>query len=1032
MPAELREQLRRIIFQMDTHRPWVLKDPRLCLTFPVWRPLLDVPVCVLPYRSPLAIARSLQSRNGLGLLQGIALWEQYTLAALAASKDLPRLVVSYEKLILDPKGVVSELYEGLCAMELMGLRKPSKREITAFIETRLQHQPGLLAGYEGLLNSSQRQLAEALEDGLALEWDTVPPLSAGAREVLVENRRRIDHENKLTRTVDGVQEELANTHAKLESALGELNAMRVESERERGKAAEELANTQARLESTSGEVGALRVEFEEELAKNHGRLENALEVSVVLRLECEQLRTSCQAKDEQVVFLAGELELLTSWIAEIDQSFMATLASWRWRLGHGAVSLVERVLFRRQVMLGVDHIRTLLDRYRGWIVQSRSLSLPSNAFQSAQAPKAISYQQVTGAPSAEPRSVHPSVANYDFICLANIDWDARYQRPQQLANQFARHGHRVFYLISSRSLPPGDSQGFRARNVAENIFEVELMANKEIDRYASVLDTEDTEYFCQSIERLREAFNIVDAVCHVHLAFWVPVAFKLRAIWSWPVIYDCMDEWEDFPGIGKPLLVAERTLIRDSDAVTVTAALLEEKYCAHNPRCVLVRNGVDFEFFHFNCQPSQILGDMSHPIIGFYGALAEWVDVGLIAEVARAQPDWNFVIVGDIFIPKLEGLDQLSNVHLLGRRPYEDMPRYLYHFDACLIPFRLNQVTHAVDPVKLYEFISAGKPVIAVPLQELAIYANYLYFATTSDEFVREIKVALSENDLALRQSRIDLARNNDWYHRYQLISELILKIYRRVSIIVVTYKNIDLSRLCIESVIRNTTYPNYELIVIDNDSRDGTANYLYYMAERYERINILINQKNLGFAAANNQGLAMSTGDYLILLNNDTVTPRGWLAPMLNHLRDKQIGLVGPVTNFVGNEAKIDVPYHNLDGMEQFAREYMSAHAGKIFDIKVLAMFCVAMRRDIYREVGLLDENFGIGMFEDDDYSNRIKQKGYRVVCAEDSFVHHFGQAAFKKLLESGEYHQIWSANQAYYEQKWGKWESHKLRKDS
>ena len=91
--------------------------------------------------------------------------------------------------------------------------------------------------------------------------------------------------------------------------------------------------------------------------------------------------------------------------------------------------------------------------------------------------------------------------------------------------------------------------------------------------------------------------------------------------------------------------------------------------------------------------------------------------------------------------------------------------------------------------------------------------------------------------------------------------------------------------------------------------------------------------------------------------------------------------------------------------------------------------MYCVAIRRDVWSKVGPLDEKFGMGMFEDDDYSHRVRLAGYRVVCAEDAFVHHFGQASFKKLSQA-EYQEIWDRNQKYYEEKWAMtWEAHRHR---
>jgi|GEM_PF-1685648 len=1089
--AELRDQAKRIVFHMDTHRPWIMKDPRLCLTLPFWLPFLEVPVCVFPYRFPIEIAKSLQARDSFSLIFSIALWEKYTIEALRSTQSLPKICVSYPNLISNPVNTVHDLYQNLCEADVQGLRMPSDREIIAFVENRLHHQRETSKIADNIINENQRHLAKSLDDGSILLWSNIPDLSAGALEILEEHDQQYKREAQNREILKSVREEVNSLHQQINNTSNEITELRREldathgemiglrqerdaiqkqaieldshlaqarSETEQARSETEQARSeteQARSETEQARSETEQARSETEQARSELReLFQQLELArreldqtqsnhqLSLKVKQEQielineqlnkaqdqltqLSQSLAIKEHQESHLFNELSLLENWLKQIEQNFTATLHSWRWRVGHSTISLVEKLLLRRRVLLGVDHIQALLRQF-----QSHSVNIEShgNRILQTPTPSATPIINTIHAPKIleSPQSIPTS---YDLICFANIDWNARYQRPQQIATQFARHGHRVFYIIASRCLSPDDIQGFRASAVAENIFEVELMADAVLDRYSTVLDTANTEFFSQSIGRLRDKFGIVDAVCNIHLAFWTPLALHLRNHWGWNVLYDCMDEWEDFPNIGKPLLEAEKQLVTESDIVTVTAALLEQKWKNHNPHCVLVRNGVDFDFYRQHYQPSQILNHITHPIIGFFGALAEWVDLGLLAAVARARPDWQLVLLGDVFVTDLEGLDTLANVHLLGRRPYEEMPLYLYHFDVCLIPFRINQVTHAVDPVKFYEYVSAGKPVVSVPLKELEIYKDYLYFADTKEDFVVQIECAIAENNPKLQQVRIDLARKNDWQHRYKSMADAISTSYGRVSIIIVTYKNVDLTQLCLEKLLKNTTYPNYEIIVVDNDSRDGTANYLQYMEERYENIKVIINSNNRGFAAANNQGLTIATGEYLVLLNNDTVTPRGWLAPLLTHLKEKEIGLVGPVTNFVGNEAKINVPYSTLDEMEHFATQHMRQYEGKIFDIKVLAMFCVAMRRDVYEMTGPLDESFGIGMFEDDDYSNRIKQLGYRVVCAEDSFVHHFGQAAFKKLIESGEYHEIWKRNQSYYEQKWGKWEPHANR---
>jgi GT2 family glycosyltransferase len=248
-------------------------------------------------------------------------------------------------------------------------------------------------------------------------------------------------------------------------------------------------------------------------------------------------------------------------------------------------------------------------------------------------------------------------------------------------------------------------------------------------------------------------------------------------------------------------------------------------------------------------------------------------------------------------------------------------------------------------------------------------------------------------------------------------------------SIVVVTHDGLTFTRLCLETVLANSG-EDFELIVIDNGSTDGTPAYLTRLAQQDARARVLLNGRNMGFAAACNQGLGLAGGEYLVLLNNDTMLPPDWLAGLLAHLRNREVGLVGPVTNRIGNEAEIETDYSSWGEFLAFARRQAQAHAGEWLEVRTPAMFCLAMRRDTYLRLGPLDERYEIGLLEDDDYADRARQEGYQQRCVEDVVVHHFGEASFGRLVADGEYARILHANQRRYAEKWNRqWEPYGRR---
>lgn len=227
---------------------------------------------------------------------------------------------------------------------------------------------------------------------------------------------------------------------------------------------------------------------------------------------------------------------------------------------------------------------------------------------------------------------------------------------------------------------------------------------------------------------------------------------------------------------------------------------------------------------------------------------------------------------------------------------------------------------------------------------------------------------------------------------------------FHKASIIIVTHNGLHENTMpCLESVFKTAACADYELIIVDNNSNDDTQNYLQQLSSHNPKIKLVLNKTNRGFSGGNNDGIRVSSGDYLVLLNNDTIVTVGWLERLLSPLiEDKAIGMAGPVSNAVGNEQLI---YTEGKTPEEIVKEgliWCSMSNGDRFESDMLSFFCIAIRRDVIETIGLLDEDYGLGYFEDDDYCVRVKRAGYKMICAEDAFIYHGGAKSFNRMRKT------------------------------
>jgi GT2 family glycosyltransferase/tetratricopeptide (TPR) repeat protein/SAM-dependent methyltransferase len=241
---------------------------------------------------------------------------------------------------------------------------------------------------------------------------------------------------------------------------------------------------------------------------------------------------------------------------------------------------------------------------------------------------------------------------------------------------------------------------------------------------------------------------------------------------------------------------------------------------------------------------------------------------------------------------------------------------------------------------------------------------------------------------------------------------------YGLTSIVILTHNQLEFTRQCVDS-IRLVTDEPIELVFVDNGSTDATPEYLRALAATDPRVKVITNNSNRGFPAGCNQGIAAATGRQILLLNNDTLVTTGWLSRLLHALHSNPaIGLVGPCTDNVSGEQAVPTNFDGIESLDGFAWDWAKMHDRQIEDTDRLVGFCLVIRRELIEKIGVLDERFGIGCYEDDDYCRRALAAGFRAVIARDVFIHHAGGATFRG---SGvDFGALMRENEQRFQQKW------------
>lgn len=748
--ATLGSEIRSAVSELTNHPSLAFgyKDPRILLYLDSWAEYLPQNTLVVGiFRNPIKVAESLKSRNQFSYEKSITLWKTYNEKLLSAL----------------------ELYDGF----LLDFDWPRERLLSEVREIArklgLNDQSDISKWYtEDLLHSDKTMRSDyKLSEETVSLYAELKKRSEENKTVAMTAPQLADNEYR--RIIHGLLSEIQNQGLYFK-VINEEKLVEIR------KLQKEIAVSTTDLQRTIKDVEILQTVnvthqkteklYEEKIDKLQEEINGLKEQLAMLSSQKESV---VQSLNQSIQRLEAEhqkgITIRDQQIANLQGTINAIYNSKTWRL----LKRYDQVMGRDKSSVVKGDIANGNNRTVSELIPSSYSPLTSGISTAKEPASTVPSEHL--APSTNMQTTIPKRLQdkKDIVCFPIIDWNFRYQRTQHLLSQFAKNGHRIFYL--KVTLAP-QNVAYKITGISDNIFEVSLNCIKSINIYKDLLKRETLESTLSSLERMKQDLDI-DGISLPVFPTWAPVVFAMKQKYGWPIVYDCLDDYHSFGNIHDERLNEESELFGSSDLVVTSSSHLYKKARTRTDKVLFLPNAGEFEHFKYLPQ-NTLLHNIQRPIAGYYGAIADWFDDELIEFAATKRPSVNFVLIGHTFGANITRLKKLPNVHFLGEKPYQELPDYLYHFDVCLIPFKLTPLIQATHPVKFYEYLAAGKPVITTKIPELIPFANLCYISSDRNEFLGNLDLALVENDPEIKKMRTEFSSKNTWHDRFaSLYSEL-------------------------------------------------------------------------------------------------------------------------------------------------------------------------------------------------------------------------------------------------------------------
>lgn len=579
------------------------------------------------------------------------------------------------------------------------------------------------------------------------------------------------------------------------------------------------------------------------------------------------------------------------------------------------------------------------------------------------------------------------------------------QRPAQLAKAFNKMGYSVHYLFGIHS---SESKLFH--------IEIPTVMHLHID---GITASDFSDLIAE------DDLVIFDFPYYKFIPF-LDIAKEVKA----KIVYENIDNWETSLGGEFFERTALKNMLRKSDILVGTAKplveqlksyLKEYQIDASSKKILYSANAVDADIFEPRVKhdkPSDLVtGDKT---LIYYGSLwGEWFDWNLVFSIAKENPTYSIVLIGDDK-PVLDYVAKApENVHFLGLKKQIDLPPYLEHSDIALIPFKVDKIGEYVSPLKIFEYIAMNKIILSTSLPDIVGYPN-TYTGNTAaswNKILRDIR-----NKPVDETASKEFTAHNTWFSRstdmldaaYPAGAEHCQKgFYDNISVVVLNYNNMNVIFDCVDDLLRYGDRYKYEIIVVDNQSQDGSYEEL---KKRYgAKIKLVRNTKN-GCSSGRNLGVSKASNDYILFLDSDQFAlHRYWLDKFIDLMQRKDIDVVGWAAGWLKKE---------LDGYSKtvldYPYNYMPANIDARRDVDYLGSGGMILRKADFNKVKGFDERYDPTCFEDTDISMSLRNAGLGVYYSPYLGALHIahqttnsGSAGHQKLFDE---------RQDYFYKKWTK----------